>query len=184
VPDCSLIFQGTHARSFVQTRLSKGTSPSSRPGAVPHGTASLVDRLRLDVADCRTDIAARKHLAAQLRNSIKPEKCAERNGSSVFLWLWEVPMTFQVTESACAFAWRNYLLLHSGISETDNRRSALYRYVTDLRDTGECDFNHLQIAAVAYLKKLDELHDDRAARLAADQALAGCLEQRSAQPDT
>jgi hypothetical protein len=89
-------------------------------------------------------------------------------------------MTSHVTESACSFAWRNYLLFHSDISETDNRRSALYRYVTNLRDTGEYDFDLLQIAAVAYLKKLDELHDDRGARLAADQALAECLESRSA----
>ena len=93
-------------------------------------------------------------------------------------------MTSPAIEGACAFAWRNYLLLHSGISENDNRRSALYRYVTDLRDTGEYDFDHLQIAAVAYLKKLDELHDDRGARLAVDQALAEYLESRSAQPDT
>ena len=28
-------------------------------------------------------------------------------------------MTSQATEGACAFAWRNYLLLHSGISEND-----------------------------------------------------------------
>jgi hypothetical protein len=93
-------------------------------------------------------------------------------------------MTSQAIEGACAFAWRNYLLLHSGISENDSRRSALYRYVTNLRDTGEYDFDLLQTAAVAYLKKLDELHDDRGARLAADQALAACLESRSAQPDT
>jgi hypothetical protein len=95
-------------------------------------------------------------------------------------------MTWQATEGACAFAWRNYLLRHSGISEDDNRRSALYRYVTSLRDTGEgkYDFGLLQIAAVAYLKKLDELHDDRDARLAADQALAECLESRSEQPNT
>ena len=83
-------------------------------------------------------------------------------------------MTSQAIEGACAFAWRNYLLLHSGISENDNRRSALSRYVTNLRDNGEYDFDLLQIAAVAYLKKLDELHDDRGARLAADQALAEC----------
>ena len=93
-------------------------------------------------------------------------------------------MTSQAIEGACAFAWRNYLLLHSGISENDNRRSALSRYVTNLRDNGEYDFDLLQIAAVAYLKELDELHDDRGARLAADQALAGRLETRSAQPDT
>jgi hypothetical protein len=42
----------------------------------------------------------------------------------------------------------------------------------------------LQIAAVAYLKKLDELHDERGARLAADQTLAKCLEDRRAQADT
>jgi hypothetical protein len=93
-------------------------------------------------------------------------------------------MTSQALEGACAFAWRNYLLLHSGISENDNRRSALFRYVTNLRDTGEYDFDLLQIAAVVYLKKLDELHDDRGARLAADQALAERLESRSAQPGT
>jgi hypothetical protein len=40
----------------------------------------------------------------------------------------------------------------------------------------------LQTAAVLYLKKLDELHDDRAARLAADQALAERLDSRSDNP--
>lgn len=63
---------------------------------------------------------------------------------------------------------RNYLLFHSGISENDNRRFALYSYVAGLRGAGENDFDLLQIAAVAYLKKLDELHDDRCARVAAD----------------
>ena len=74
-------------------------------------------------------------------------------------------MTSQATEGACAFAWRNYLLLHSDISESDSTRSALYRYVTNLRDTGEYGFDLLQIAAVAYLRNLDEMHDDRGARL-------------------
>ena len=89
-------------------------------------------------------------------------------------------MTSQAVDGACAFAWRNYLLLHSGTSENHSRRSDLYRYVTNLR---ERDFDLLQIAAVAYLKKLDELHDDRCARLAADQALTECLELRRAKPD-
>ena len=93
-------------------------------------------------------------------------------------------MTSQAIEGACAFAWRNYLLLHSGISENDVRRVALFRYVTNLRETGEYDFDLLQIAAVAYLKKLDELHDDPRARLAAYQALAERLEPRSARPGT
>jgi hypothetical protein len=93
-------------------------------------------------------------------------------------------MTSQAIEGACAFAWRNYLLRHSSISENDSRRSALYRYLTDLRDAGEYDFDRLQIAAVAYLRKLDELHDDRGARLAADQALIRHLEAGRAQADT
>lgn len=91
-------------------------------------------------------------------------------------------MTSHAREGACAFAWRNYLLLHSGVSENDNRRSTLYRYIANLSETGEYDFDLLQIAAVAYLKKLDELHDERGARLAADQALAKRLESRNAQP--
>ncbi|MBR1128737.1 hypothetical protein [Bradyrhizobium iriomotense] len=91
-------------------------------------------------------------------------------------------MSSQAREGACAFAWRNYLLLNSGISENDNRRSALYRYIANLRDIGEDDFDLLQTAAVAYLKKLDELHDDQCARLAADQVLAERLEARS-QPE-
>ena len=88
-------------------------------------------------------------------------------------------MSPQAVEGACAFAWRNYLLLHSGVSENESRRSALYRYVTNFRDIGENDFDLLQVAAVAYLRKLDELHDARSARLAADQASARRLESRS-----
>ena len=35
-------------------------------------------------------------------------------------------MTSLAIEGACAFAWRNYLLRHSSVSEDDNRRSALH----------------------------------------------------------
>ncbi|WP_084795135.1 hypothetical protein [Bradyrhizobium sp.] len=76
-------------------------------------------------------------------------------------------MTSQAVDGACAFAWRNYLLLHSGISENDDRCSALYRYVAHLRDTGEDDFDLL-----------------RCARLAADQVLAEFSASRNAQSDT
>jgi hypothetical protein len=38
------------------------------------------------------------------------------------------------------------------MSESDDRRGALHRYLTDLCQTGEYDFDLLQIAAVAYLK--------------------------------
>jgi hypothetical protein len=93
-------------------------------------------------------------------------------------------MTSPAVEGACAFAWRNYLLRHSSVSEDDNRRSALHRYVIHLRGTGEYDFARLQIAAVAYLRNLDKLHDDQAARAAADEALSQCLKSGSAQADT
>jgi hypothetical protein len=122
------------------------------------------------------DPACKRDVAAQLRNIITFEKIrGTKLVTSLCFDFEEVPMTSQAKEGACAFAWRNYLLRHSGVSENDDRRSALYRYVSNLRDTGE-DFDLLQIAAVAYLKKLDELHDDRAARLAADRVLAERLE--------
>ena len=90
-------------------------------------------------------------------------------------------MTTHAAESACAFAWRNYLLLHNCVSEDDDRRAALRRYLISLGHVDEYDFDLLQIAAVAYLKKLDELHDDQGARRAADQAVAECLECRNPQ---
>ncbi len=80
-------------------------------------------------------------------------------------------MTSDAAEGACAFAWRTYLLVHKGVDETDGRRTALYRYITSLSDAGEHDFNVLQVAALVYLKKLDELNEDRKARLAACEAV-------------
>ena len=88
-------------------------------------------------------------------------------------------MTF-IAQGACSFAWRNSLLRHGSISEDDGRRSALYRYITNLHEAGGYDFDLLQIAAVAYLRSLAKLHDDRAARLAADQALVLSLSSRRA----
>jgi hypothetical protein len=52
-------------------------------------------------------------------------------------------MTAQAVEGACAFAWRNCLLLHSGVSENNDRRAALYRYLTRRGDTDEYDFRSL-----------------------------------------
>ena len=80
-------------------------------------------------------------------------------------------MTCRAAEGACAFAWRTHLLLHKGINEDDDRRTALHRYLTSLSDAGEHDFNVLQVAALRYLKKLDELNDDGKAPLAASEAV-------------
>ena len=57
------------------------------------------------------------------------------------------------------------------VSKDDHRRSAYHRYLTALGDAGDFDFDLLQIAGGSYLKSLDELHDDRGARLAADLGL-------------
>jgi hypothetical protein len=136
----------------------------------------------MDVAERSTETARANTLRRSYGTALHLRNSRNETARQSFSGLWEVPMTAQAREGACAFAWRNYLLLHSGISENDSRRSALDRYVTNLCDTGEYDFDLLQIAAVAYLKKLDELHDDRAASLAADQALAECLGSRRHNP--
>ena len=80
-------------------------------------------------------------------------------------------MTSRAVEGACAFAWRTYLLRHQRVDETDDRRTALYRYITSLSEAGEHDFNVLQVAAMVYLKKLDELNEDGEAQLAASEAV-------------
>lgn len=82
----------------------------------------------------------------------------------------------QVVEGACAFAWRNYLLLQ--VSEDDERRNSLYQYVTSICETRDYHFDVLQVAAVEYLKKLDESHEEWDARLAADDVLAKCLRRK------
>jgi hypothetical protein len=50
-------------------------------------------------------------------------------------------MTSYAVESACAFAWRNYLLVHKGVNENDDRRTSLDRYVNSLYDAGKCRFD-------------------------------------------
>jgi hypothetical protein len=49
-------------------------------------------------------------------------------------------MSFHAVEGACAFDWRNYLLVHKGINQSDDRRAALDRYVNGLYDAGERRF--------------------------------------------
>src|SRR5204862_5132123 len=99
-----------------------------------------------DVADCGTDIDSAQHFAAQPRNSITSENSRNETARQPFSGFGEVPMTSmtsQATEGACAFAWRNYLLLHTGISENDNRRSALHRYVRRVSSVNQLPQNEL-----------------------------------------
>ena len=88
-------------------------------------------------------------------------------------------MTSLAVEGACAFAWRNYLLVHKAVNENDDRRTSRHRYVNGLYDAGEYRFDILQVAAVIYLKNLDELGEDRQARLAADETLARNFNSRA-----
>ena len=83
--------------------------------------------------------------------------CSERTGGD------------RRVEAVCACAWRNYMLFHGRFTENDERRSALYRFINELYDNRGYDFELLHVAAVYYLKKLDELHEDREARSAADE---------------
>jgi hypothetical protein len=77
-------------------------------------------------------------------------KCGTNTADESFPRIGGTLMTLPALESACALAWRNYLLIHNDVSESDDRRGALHRYLTDLYQTGEYDFDLLQIAAVAY----------------------------------
>src|SRR5258705_1021654 len=105
----------------------------------------------MDLADRSTTLRRSYGTTLHLRNS--------RNETTyeAFSGFGRCPMTSQTTEGACAFAWRNYLLLHSGISENDRTRSALYRYVTNLRDTVEYGFALLQISSVASFQNSNAL---------------------------
>ena len=80
-------------------------------------------------------------------------------------------MISRAVQGVCAFVWRTYLLSHKGVDENDSRRAALHRYVSDLRDSGEHDFDTLQVAGLVYLRRLDEFGEDRRAREAASAAL-------------
>jgi len=131
---------------------------------------------------CGPDRARANTLQRSYGTALRLINSRNETARQSFFEVWRWPMNALARNGACAFAWRNYLLLHSGVSENDYTRSALYRYVANLCDTGQYDFDLLQIAAVAYLKNLDELHDDRSARLAADDVLAECLESRGARP--
>jgi hypothetical protein len=80
-------------------------------------------------------------------------------------------MASRVAEVACASAWTTYLLLHDDVDEDDDRHAALDRYVTNLCDSGEQDPDALQTAGLVYLRKLDQLGEEREARLASYRAL-------------
>ena len=66
-------------------------------------------------------------------------------------------MANRAADAASASAWRTYLLLHKDVSEDDDRRMTLDRYVSNLREAGENNPDALQRAGLVYLRKLDKL---------------------------
>jgi len=80
-------------------------------------------------------------------------------------------MAIRAGEAACASAWRTYLLLHKEVNEDDDRLTTLHRYITHLCEDGECNPDALRKAGLLYLRKLDELGEERDERLARYRAL-------------
>jgi len=80
-------------------------------------------------------------------------------------------MAIRTAEIACDLAWRSYLLLHKEVDEDDDRRTTLLRYLTNLCEDGERNPDTLQRAGLVYLRKLDDLSEERDARLARYRAL-------------
>jgi hypothetical protein len=80
-------------------------------------------------------------------------------------------MANRAAELASASAWRTYLLLHSDVSEDDDRRTTLHRYVFNLCEAGENNQDALLRAGLLYLRKLDELGEQRDDQLARYRAL-------------
>ena len=86
-------------------------------------------------------------------------------------------MTSHAAEFACANAWSTYLLAQADVDEDDDRRTALYRYIINLCESGEQDPSALQKAGLAYLHRLDQLGEDREERLARYRALDKAIEK-------
>jgi hypothetical protein len=62
-------------------------------------------------------------------------------------------------------------LLHNEVNEDDDRRVALDRYISNLCESGERDPDALRTAGLVYLRKLDQLAEEREARIARYRAL-------------
>ncbi len=88
-------------------------------------------------------------------------------------------MANPAAELASASAWRTYLLLHRDVSEDDDRLTTLNRYVCYLCEAGENNPDTLLREGLLYLRKLDELGEERDKRLARYRALE---EQTNDQP--
>jgi hypothetical protein len=88
-------------------------------------------------------------------------------------------MANPAAELASASAWRRYLLLHRDVSEDDDRLTTLNRYVYYLCEGGENNPDTLLREGLLYLRKLDELGEERDKRLARYRALE---EQTNDQP--
>lgn len=61
-----------------------------------------------------------------------------------------------VVAAAFGRAWSVYLLINKGISEHDEKRSFLERFIRERRKSGVEDTEMLAVAGLKYLKGLDQ----------------------------
>jgi hypothetical protein len=64
------------------------------------------------------------------------------------------------------------MLVNSGVTENDEQRAALYQFISDLHACYEYDFDILQVAGAAYLRKLSKLSEDEARLVGAEAAVS------------
>ena len=74
------------------------------------------------------------------------------------------------------------MLVNSGVTENDERRAALHGFISDLHASHEYDFDILQVAGAAYLRKLGKWSDDEA-RVAGIEAAVSRLKSRTGEAD-
>lgn len=61
----------------------------------------------------------------------------------------------EIVEAAFARVWRTYLLIHSGIDESDARRAGLLRFIRQRCDARETDTELLAVEGLKFLRSLE-----------------------------
>ena len=64
-----------------------------------------------------------------------------------------------IVEAAFTRAWSVYLLIHSGIEESDPRRARLQHFIRQRCDAGEDDTELLAVEGLKFLKSLERLSE-------------------------
>ena len=65
-----------------------------------------------------------------------------------------------IVETACARAWRVYLMINTGLDENDARCSSLRRFIRQRWEAGSSDAELLAVEGLKYLKRLERSSED------------------------